>query len=84
MDVTIHFSPDIEAKLMAESARTGKRPEDIVAEAIAEGLLDKKAASDARRFKAWQKKFDAFLATMPRGNPDADFSRDKIYEGRGE
>ena len=32
----------------------------------------------------WHARFDALMASMPPGNPDADFSRESIYDGRGE
>jgi hypothetical protein len=30
----------------------------------------------------WLARFDALLASMPQGNPDADFSRESICEVR--
>ena len=32
----------------------------------------------------WHARFDAMLASMPLGNPNADVSRESIYDGRGE
>jgi hypothetical protein len=83
MTLTLHLTPATEANLKAESARTGKRPEILALEAV-EDKFSPEAAGAALSLDAWQSKFDALLATMPSGNPDADLSRDSIYQGRGQ
>ena len=84
MTVTLHLSTETEANLSAESVRTGRRPEELAREAVEEKFSTADAVSDTLTLEAWQARFDALLAGMPRGNSDADFGRDRIYEGRGE
>jgi hypothetical protein len=84
MTLTLHLSTATEAGLSAESIRTGKSPESLALEAVEEKFSTAEAVCDSLPLDEWQARFHALLATMPRGNPDADFSRDLIYEGRGE
>ena len=84
MTLTLQLSTETQANLSAESARTGKRPEDLALEAVEEKFSSAEPPAAALPLDAWQAKFEALIASMPRGNPDADFSRNRIYEGRGE
>jgi hypothetical protein len=84
MTLTLQLSPETEATLRTESMRTGKRPEDLALEAVEEKFSTEGGATEELPLEVWQAKFEAFLARTPRGNPAADLSRDKIYEGRGE
>ena len=58
------------------------------AEALTLEALREKLASDEAApmlpLDEWHARFDALIASMPQGNPDADFSRESIYDGRGE
>jgi hypothetical protein len=49
-----------------------------------EALCDKLARDDTSSMlplEEWHTRFDAILAAMPNGNPNADFNRESIYDG---
>lgn len=79
MNLVLHLSPELEAKLHEHSRREGKEPEVVALEAIDEKLAESceppKLASKEERLAA----FRAFIASKPDGNPDADISRESIY-----
>jgi hypothetical protein len=83
MTLTLHLTPEIEAMLKEQSTQSGKSPETLALEAIEDQLLDKDESSDLLPYEVWKKRLDLLLEYMPRGNPDADFDRESIYEGRG-
>ena len=83
MNLLLHLPPETESRLLEQSHATGKDVEVVALEA----LRDKLARDDAPPMlplEEWHARFDALLASMPRGNPNADLSRESIYNGRGE
>jgi uncharacterized protein (DUF2267 family) len=87
MNLTLHLSPEIEARLKEQAVAAGKSLEVIALEVLAERL----AASDDDRAAAklphdeWNKKFNEMLSGVPASDAEfVDDSRERIYEGRGE
>jgi len=83
MNLVLQLSPIIEAKLREQARREGRQPEAIALEAIEE-RLDIPAESQPVAPEDWARRVRAVAASLPHGNPNADFSRESIYEGRGE
>jgi len=83
MHLQINLSDEMAARLQAESARTGKPLKFLILEA-AEEKLDANKELPQIPYGEWRIKFEKLLATMPKGNPHAEFDRENIYEGRGE
>jgi hypothetical protein len=84
MNLTLHLSPDIEARLREQTQATGKSPERLAIEALEEKLALETVTSAPVPPDEWQTRFRDWISKMPHGNPDADLSRDSVYEGRGE
>lgn len=83
MNLTIHLSPETEARLRAMAIREGKEPDELVREAIEERV--KLVVVDERLpLDEWLKELFAGPARLPAGNANADFDRELLYEGRGE
>jgi hypothetical protein len=84
MNLTLHLSPDVETKLREQAAALGKPLEDVALEALKEKLASEPEPGAVMPLELWLREFRAFTAESPRGNVNADVSRDSIYEGRGE
>lgn len=84
MNLTLHLTPETEAKLKVQAVRSGKSLETLVLEALEEGLAMVPEPGEALSPSSRLAEFRAWLASMPGGNPSADFSRDTIYGNRGE
>lgn len=84
MNLTLHLSPELEAKLRDQAKATGKPPEDLALEALQEKLEMPEDVSVMLPRSVWKEEFDALLGSMPDANVDADLSRASVYEGRGE
>jgi hypothetical protein len=83
MNLLLHLPPETEALLMEQARATGRDVESLALEALREKLGADQTSPLLPR-DVWKKEFREFLATSPDGNPDADFGRDGIYDGRGE
>ena len=83
MTLTLDLSPETEAMLLARARTTGKDAEALALEALREKLADDEASPMLPRDQ-WHARLNAMIASMPDGNPDADFSRESIYNGGGE
>ena len=84
MNLTLHLPPELEAKLCEQAKAKGKPPEELVLEALEEKLMAEREVGSTLPPDAWLREFRAFTASFPRGNVNADLSRESIYEGRGE
>lgn len=84
MNLILHLSADLEAKLREQAQAARKAPEDLALEALEEKFADEAASSAMLPPDVWLAEFRAFTAASPRGNVNADISRESIYEGRGE
>lgn len=71
MNLTLHLSAELEAKLRQQAEATGKAPEDVALDALEEHLLAEPSSVAIPRHQ-WQAKFREWIATMPHGNPNAD------------
>lgn len=83
MTLTLHLTPEIEAMLKDKANYAGRSPEELALEVLQDGLAMEAQpnailppGSRLAELRAWQ-------ATRPRGNPNADFSRESIYDDRG-
>jgi hypothetical protein len=81
MNLILHLPAETEAKLLERARVSGKDVEALALEALSEKLADDDRSSMLPR-DAWHARLDAMLASMPHGNPNADFSRDSIYGER--
>jgi hypothetical protein len=79
MNLILHLPAETEAKLLDRARASGKDVEALALEALSEKLADDDRSPTLPR-DAWHARLDAMLASMPRGNPDADFSRETIYD----
>jgi hypothetical protein len=61
------------------ASATGKDIQVIALEAL-ENQLARNTESRTSAADKWHARFDAVLASMPRGNPPAEFSREGIYD----
>ncbi len=84
MNLTLHLTPETEAKLKLQAAHSGKSLETLALEALQEGLAVVPEPGEALSSSSRLAEFRAWLASMPGGNPNADFSRETIYGNRGE
>ena len=83
MNLMIHLPPETETKLFQQARATGKEVEALALEALLEKLASEEP-SPMLPLDEWHARFDAMMESMPRGNPEADFSRDGIYDDRGK
>ncbi len=82
MNLMLHLSPEIEAKLLARACATGKDIESLALEALHDKLAVEEAGPALSR-DAWKLQFREFLATSFDGDPAADLSRSANYDDRG-
>ena len=83
MTLLLLLPPDTEAKLLERAREVGKDVEAFTLEALREKLASDEP-SPMLPLDEWHAQFSSLLASMPHGNPDADFSRESIYDGKGE
>jgi len=83
MTLTVQLSPEIEAKLLQQATLIGKLPERIALEAIEEKLAAGDEVATRLSKEEWHRRFDDLITSMPKGNLDADLSRESVYDGRG-
>ncbi|HKD36797.1 MAG TPA: hypothetical protein VKB78_08345 [Pirellulales bacterium] len=84
MVLHLNLSPELEARLVEQSAVTGKSPGALAMEALEEKLAEAPSFPRHRDHAAWRAKLRAWIALHPAVNHFVDDSRDSIYEGRGE
>jgi hypothetical protein len=84
MNLTLHLTPETEARLKEQAAHSGKSLERVVLEAIEAKLANEPENSETTPYEAWKVTFNELMSSMPQGDVGADFSRESIYEGRGE
>jgi predicted transcriptional regulator len=84
MHLTIHLTPETEARLNEQARLLGQSPEAVVLAAVQEKLAsvdEGENLSNEKRiaeYRAWLASHPASLAR------EVDDSRESIYEGRGE
>jgi hypothetical protein len=84
MNLVIHLSPETEAKLKEQASREGKKPETLALEALEDRLTSSESGTLKMPLGEWLNELNDAPNRLPAGNPNADFSREGLYEGRGE
>jgi predicted transcriptional regulator len=84
MHLTIHLTPETEARLNEQARLLGQKPEDVVLAAVEEKLAavdDRESISNEKRIAD----LEAWLSAHPQSAVrELDDSREGIYEGRGQ
>ncbi len=83
MNLTLHLTPETEARLKEQASLTGRSPEELALEALQEKLAVESQPGEVLSPGSRLAEFRAWLASRPTGNPNADFSRESIYGNRG-
>ncbi len=81
MTLTLHLTPELEAKLRELSVSTGRMPEDLALDAIQENLAEEPSTPPIP-YEEWARLFDAWLRDQRSRNPNVDDSRESIYPDR--
>ncbi len=81
MNLLLHVPSDTEIKLLERARETGRDAESLTLEALRDKLASDEP-SPMLPLDEWHARFSALIASMPQGNPDADFSRASIYNDR--
>jgi hypothetical protein len=84
MNLKLKLPLELEIKLREQAKTEGKPLEELAIEALQEKLVAEPESTSALSAEAWLKEFFLFTADSPKGNVNADLSRDSIYEGRGQ
>ena len=83
MDITLHLTPEIEARLTAQAIATGLAPEALVLHVLEEQLAIEPEESTLSA-EEWIADIRAWAESHRRLPYEADDSRESIYEGCGE
>lgn len=83
MNLTLHLTPELEAKIREQATALGVPIEEAAIASLRVGLSSNDE-TPVLPLDKWMAAFDSMVATTPHGNVDADFDRESIYEGRGE
>jgi len=84
MNLTLHLTPELEAKLREQATALGKPVEDFALEALKDKLVSPPDVGELLSKESRLSKFRELVASMPDGNPDADLSREAAYGDRGQ
>jgi hypothetical protein len=82
MDLTLHLSAELEAKLRDQAKAVGKPPEELALEALEEKLSAETTTPAILPPDEWIAAFDAWVTSHKPRNPNVDDSRESIYPGR--
>lgn len=82
MDLNLHLTPETEIKLQEFVVSTGKRPEEVVLEALNDKLANEPPESAAITTEEWLHQFDTWMSSLVSHNPRVDDSRDSFYPDR--
>jgi hypothetical protein len=82
MNITLHLTAETEARLQAEAASTGKRPEELVLEALRDKFSTEPSSTATLTTEEWLRQFDAWVGGLESRNPHFDDSRESIYPDR--
>ena len=84
MNLTLHLSPELEAKLREQAKAEGKAPEQVAMKALEMQLESGPLAAATMSAEQWVADIRSW-ATSHRSLPrEVDDSRESIYAGRGE
>ncbi len=79
MNLILHLSPEIEAKLLEQAALTGKAPEELALNALHEQLAVADHATSPLSAEEWVADLRQWVESHRRLPADADDSRASIY-----
>jgi hypothetical protein len=82
MNLTLHLTPETEARLKVQAALLGKRPEELALEALQDKLSGDAPSSPTLTTEEWLRQFDAWVSDHESRNPRVDDSRETIYPDR--
>jgi hypothetical protein len=81
MTLTLHLTPELEAKLRELSVSTGRMPEDLALDAIQQNLAEE-PNTPVIPYEEWARLFDDWVKSHRSRNPHVDDSRESIYPDR--
>jgi predicted DNA-binding protein len=81
MTLTLHLTPEMEARLRELSQSTGRMPEELALDLL-ERDLEVEDDGPAVSYEEWSKHFDSWVKEQRSRNPHVDDSRDSIYPDR--
>lgn len=85
MNLTLHLTPDTEAKLKEQASITGRSLEELALEALQEKLAVGTEADETLPPASRLAEFQEWLASRPASSARfVDDSRESICDGRGE
>jgi hypothetical protein len=85
MNLTLHLTPNTEAKLKEQASITGRSLEEIALEALQEKLAASGEEDESLTPASRLTEFQAWLASHPASSAHVlDDSRESVYSGRGE
>jgi hypothetical protein len=84
MNLLLQLKAETEMKLRKRATLTGQSLETLALEALEEKLATGPEPGEVLPLSTRLAELRAWLASMPGGNPNADFSRESIYGKRGE
>ena len=85
MNLTLHLTPETEARLKEQASLMGRSPEELALQALQEKLAAGPEPGEALSPGTRLAEFRAWLSSHPSSSArKLDDSRESIYEGRGE
>jgi hypothetical protein len=84
MNLTLHLSAELEAKLRQQAKAEGKPLEDVALKALEEQFDAEPLAAATLSPEQWVADFRVWAKSHRRLPHEADDSRESIYAGRGE
>lgn len=83
MNLVLHLTPELEARLDEQAKATGKSREEIAMTTL-QGSLTEAAANGTAimSLESWLHEFDTWVADHESRNPRLDDSRESIYPDR--
>jgi hypothetical protein len=82
VDLNLHLTPETEIKLHEFVVSTGKRPEEVVLEALNDKLASEPPESAAISTEEWLQQFDTWMSSLVSHNPAVNDSRESFYPDR--
>lgn len=83
MTLTLHLTPEMEAKLRELSASSGRMPEELALNFLERDLeFEVQDSGPAISYEEWSKHFDSWVKEQRSRNPHFDDSRESIYPDR--
>lgn len=84
MNLTLHLSSELAAKVREQAEALGKAPEEVVLQALAEQLETQTLSTAGLSAEQWIADIRGWATSHRSLSREADDSRESIYAGRGE